>query len=166
MESEEDEEAIIEKRRQQRLAIVQKYETISTATSSKAASVASSAQSDSDSDSSSDEDSDAVDRRATKDLEEDIELVASHSGRGVITATVMAKPSKEVGTPQIRRDGKLQDSKPVAEDTHKETSSTNNGDMFAEGDMFSENYSVSKILAVSCKHCVSLSGLFSLKTWV
>ena len=143
MESEEDEEAIIEKRRQQRLAIVQKYETMSTATSSKAASVVSSGQSDSDSDSSSDEDSDAVDRKATEDLEEDIKLVASQLGQGVITGKVIAKPSKEVGTPQGIRNGKPPIEKSMPVDSYKQTPQTNNGDMFAEGDMFSENYNVS-----------------------
>lgn len=151
MESEEDEEVIIEKRRQQRLAIVQKYETLSTATSSKAASVVSSDHSDSDSDSSSDEDSDAVDRKATEDLEEDIQMVASQSGHGM---TVMSKPSKETGSSQGNRNGR-----PQINDSPSVDKQSNNGDMFADGDMFSENYNVSFSVVKMCMKTTNLRSL-------
>ena len=115
-EEQEDEDAIIEKRRLQRLAILQKYQ----GTTSNAPSIATSLVSQSPSaDRSDSEDSDAVEKLATEDLEKEIALANSQT-RNELKDAVKEKESK-------------QDS---------ETKS-GVGDMFADDDMFSDNYSVS-----------------------
>ena len=75
-EEQEDEDAIIEKRRLQRLAILQKYQ----GTTSNAPSIATSLVSQSPSGERSDsEDSDAVEKLATEDLEKEIALANSQT---------------------------------------------------------------------------------------
>lgn len=113
-EEQEDEDAIIEKRRLQRLAILQKYQ----GTTSNAPSIATSIVSQSPSaDRSDSEDSDAVEKLATEDLEKEIALANSQT-RNELKDAAKEKESK-------------QDS---------ETKS-GVGDMFADDDMFSDNYS-------------------------
>lgn len=118
MESEEDEESIIEKRRQQRQAIVQKYQT--------PASVGSQSLQSSNNNSES-ESSDTVEQRATQDFENDISLAVSQTADGLKTFKTMAKPSKDGGTPV----------------TEKESKTANGADTGTAGDMFAENYHVS-----------------------
>lgn len=116
---EEDEDAIIEKRRLQRLAILKKYQ--GSGISSNAPSTANSVVSQSPPGERSDsEDSDTVEKQATEDLEQEIALASS-------------KTEKE-----------LKDVKDNME-TKEEESETKSavGDMFADDDMFSDNYSVS-----------------------
>lgn len=113
-EEQEDEDAIIEKRRLQRLAILQKYQ----GTTSNAPSIATSLVSQSPSaDRSDSEDSDAVEKLATEDLEKEIALANSQT-RNELKDAAKEKESK-------------QDS---------ETKS-GVGDMFADDDMFSDHYS-------------------------
>lgn len=115
-EEQEDEDAIIEKRRLQRLAILQKYQ----GTTSNAPSIATSLVSQSPlADRSDSEDSDTVEKLATEDLEKEIALANSQT-RNELKDAAKEKESK-------------QDS---------ETKS-GVGDMFADDDMFSDNYSVS-----------------------
>lgn len=117
-EEQEDEDAIIEKRRLQRLAILQKYQ----GTTSNAPSIATSLVSQSPSaDRSDSEDSDAVEKLATEDLEKEIALANSQT-RNELKDAVKEKESK-------------QDSE----------AKSGVGDMFADDDMFSDNYSVSTV---------------------
>lgn len=133
MESEEDEDEVIERRRRERQAIVSKY----TGTTSQPASIATSvtskaSESDSDSSSSDEsEDSDSVDKRATEDLEKDLEL--SQDKR----RNVVGKDDED------SKDG-VPDEKPTDGDEETEK----NGDMLATDDMFSENYSVSLFILI------------------
>ena len=118
LESEEDEETIIAKRRQQRQAIVMKYHTPA---SIGAQSVQSSTEN------SDSEGSDVVERRATDDLERDITTLATSQTTDALHALkTMAKPSKEGGTPT----------------TEKKGEAPNGMDMFSAGDMFAEHYQV------------------------
>lgn len=116
-EEQEDEDAIIEKRRLQRLAILQKYQ----GTTSNAPSIATSLVSQSPSGERSDsEDSDAVEKLATEDLEKEIALANSQTRNEFKDAVQKENDSKQ----------------------ESETKS-GVGDMFADDDMFSDNYSVS-----------------------
>lgn len=116
-EEQEDEDAIIEKRRLQRLAILQKYQ----GTTSNAPSIATSLVSQSPSGERSDsEDSDAVEKLATEDLEKEIALANSQTRNEFKDAVQKGNDSKQ----------------------ESETKS-GVGDMFADDDMFSDNYSVS-----------------------
>lgn len=116
---EEDEDAIIEKRRKQRQAIVNKYTGITSQPVS-IATPASSQDSDSSSSSSSSDESDSDEGDDTKDIQK--ELVSYKT--------------------KINLNGKEdQDAKKKQETETNESSK--NGDMFAADDMFSENYSVS-----------------------
>ena len=121
-EEEEDEDAIIEKRRLQRLAILQKYQ----GTASNAPSTVNSVVSQSPPDESSDsEDSDTVEKLATEDLEKEIALASTHT-------------KKEL------KDGKKDnDSSSDSQADSQKKSAV--GDMFADDDMFSENYNVSVV---------------------
>ena len=122
----EDEDAIIERRRQLRQAIVQKYQPL--------AEVSSMATSPAPSKSS--EDSDTVGDEAAKDLEETLHL-----------AELKMKELKDEG------EGSVGPAKQLAEGADgKEQKRSNlqamkaavrNGDMFCEGDMFGEKYLVS-----------------------
>ena len=115
-EEQEDEDAIIEKRRLQRLAILQKYQ----GTTSNAPSIATSVVSQSPSaDRSDSEDSDAVEKLATEDLEKEIALANSQTRN------------------ELKDAAKEKESKPDSE------TKSGVGDMFADDDMFSDNYSVS-----------------------
>lgn len=115
---EEDEDAIIEKRRLQRLAILKKYQ--GSGISSNAPSTANSVVSQSPPGERSDsEDSDTVEKQATEDLEQEIALASS-------------KTEKE-----------LRDVKDNMETKEESETKSAVGDMFADDDMFSDNYSVS-----------------------
>ena len=121
-EEEEDEDAIIEKRRLQRLAILQKYQGSGTA--SNAPSTVNSVVSQSPPDERSDsEDSDAVEKLATEDLEKEIALANSQTKKELEDA---------------RKDN---DSSSNSQADNEKKSAV--GDMFAADDMFSENYNVS-----------------------
>ncbi|XP_073234228.1 uncharacterized protein [Porites lutea] len=116
-EEEEDEDAIIEKRRLQRLAILQKYQGTASNAPSTVNSVVSQSPPDERSDS---EDSDTVEKLATEDLEKEIALASSHT-------------KKEL------KDGKKDnDSSSDSQADSQKKSAV--GDMFADDDMFSENY--------------------------
>ena len=121
-EEEEDEDAIIEKRRLQRLAILQKYQ----GTASNAPSTVNSVVSQSPPGETSDsEDSDTVEKLATEDLEKEIALASSH-------------------TKEELKDGKKDnDSSSDSQADSQKKSAV--GDMFADDDMFSENYNVSVV---------------------
>ncbi|XP_027046595.1 serine/threonine-protein kinase PRP4 homolog isoform X1 [Pocillopora damicornis] len=113
---EEDEDAIIEKRRLQRLAILKKYQ--GSGISSNAPSTANSVVSQSPPGERSDsEDSDTVEKQATEDLEQEIALASS-------------KTEKE-----------LRDVKDNIETKEESETKSAVGDMFADDDMFSDNYS-------------------------
>lgn len=119
-EEDEDEDAIIEKRRLQRLAILQKYQAGGTA--SNAPSTVTSVVSQSPPDERSDsEDSDTVEKLATEDLEKEIALASS-------------KTEKEL------KDGRKENNSSSSSQAETEKKSAA-GDMFADDDMFSENYS-------------------------
>ena len=129
-EEQEDEDAIIEKRRLQRLAILQKYQ----GTTSNAPSIATSLVSQSPSGERSDsEDSDAVEKLATEDLEKEIALANSQTRNEFKDAVQNENDSKQ----------------------ESETKS-GVGDMFADDDMFSDNYSVS---IESCLHNLAISDV-------
>ena len=129
-EEQEDEDAIIEKRRLQRLAILQKYQ----GTTSNAPSIATSLVSQSPSGERSDsEDSDAVEKLATEDLEKEIALANSQTRNEFKDAVQNENDSKQ----------------------ESETKS-GVGDMFADDDMFSDNYSVS---IKSCLHNLAISDV-------
>ena len=120
-EEEEDEDAIIEKRRLQRLAILQKYQgTASNAPSTTTSQSPSGERSDS-------EDSDTVEKLATEDLEKEIALASSKT-KNELKDMIKEKESKEEN-----------ETKPSA------------GDMFADDDMFSDSYNVSFISMYSYK---------------
>ena len=126
-EEDEDEDAIIERRRLQRLAILQKYQGGGTA--SNAPSTVNSNVSQSPRDERSDsEDSDAVEKLATEDLEKEIALASSQTEKQLAGA----------------RKGNDSDGNFQGDHTENEKKSVT-GDMFADDDMFSENYSVSGI---------------------
>lgn len=124
MESEEDENEIIEQRRKQRQAIVNKYAGITSEPVSLATSVTSKASDSDSSSSSSDEsdDSNTVEKRATEDFEEDMALSRDQKQSDSVD------DSKDDTTDVTSKDAQ---------------ESSKNGDMFAVDDMFSENYSVS-----------------------
>jgi len=129
-EEQEDEDAIIEKRRLQRLAILQKYQ----GTTSNAPSIATSLVSQSPSGERSDsEDSDTVEKLATEDLEKEIALANSQTRNEFKDAVQKENDSKQ----------------------ESETKS-GVGDMFADDDMFSDNYSVS---IESCLHNLAISDV-------
>lgn len=129
-EEQEDEDAIIEKRRLQRLAILQKYQ----GTTSNAPSIATSLVSQSPSGERSDsEDSDTVEKLATEDLEKEIALANSQTRNEFKDAVQNENDSKQ----------------------ESETKS-GVGDMFADDDMFSDNYSVS---IESCLHNLAISDV-------
>lgn len=129
-EEQEDEDAIIEKRRLQRLAILQKYQ----GTTSNAPSIATSLVSQSPSGERSDsEDSDTVEKLATEDLEKEIALANSQTRNEFKDAVQKENDSKQ----------------------ESETKS-GVGDMFADDDMFSDNYSVS---IESCSHNLAISDV-------
>ncbi|PFX31397.1 Serine/threonine-protein kinase PRP4-like [Stylophora pistillata] len=115
-EKEEDEDAIIEKRRLQRLAILKKYQSGDTASNAPSAtnSVVSQSPPGEKSDS---EDSVTVEKQATEDLEQEIALASS-------------KTEKE-----------LKDVKDNMETKQESKTKSAMGDMFADDDMFSDNYS-------------------------
>lgn len=126
-EQNEDEDAIIERRRRQRLAILKKYQasgTTSNAPSTVASNVSQSADERSDS-----EDSDTVEKLATEDLEKEIALASSQAAKEFKGA--MRENDSNLGN---QSDG------PVTEKTKAVV-----GDMFADDDMFSENYNVSAL---------------------
>lgn len=121
-EQNEDEDAIIERRRRQRLAILKKYQAsgvTSNAPSTVASNVSQSADERSDS-----EDSDTVEKLATEDLEKEIALASSQAAKEFKGA--MRENDSNLGN---QADG------PVTEKTKAVV-----GDMFADDDMFSENY--------------------------
>ena len=119
-----------EKRRLQRLAILQKYQ----GTTSNAPSIATSLVSQSPSGERSDsEDSDTVEKLATEDLEKEIALANSQTRNEFKDAVQNENDSKQ----------------------ESETKS-GVGDMFADDDMFSDNYSVS---IESCLHNLAISDV-------
>ena len=126
-EEEEDEDTIIERRRLQRLAILQKYQTSGTGSNapSSVPSVLSQTPSDARSDS---DDSDTVEKQATQDLEDEIAMANSQTDKAVKESKATEIPAKN--NQEVNNQANLKGQKVV-------------GDMFADDDMFSENYSVS-----------------------
>ena len=128
-EENEDEDAIIEKRRLQRLAILKKYQA--SGTTSNAPSTVTSNVSQSPADERSDsEDSDTLEKLAREELEKEIALARRQ----------MAKDFEGA-----RRENKLSPGD-QADCPKVEKTKASVGDMFADDDMFSENYNVSGIL--------------------
>lgn len=127
-EQNEDEDAIIERRRRQRLAILKKYQASGTTSNapSTVASIVSQSPADERSDS---EDSDTVEKLATEDLEKEIALASSQAVKELKGA--MRENDSNLGN---QPDG------PVTEKAKAVV-----GDMFADDDMFSENYNVSAL---------------------
>lgn len=121
----EDEDAIIERRRQLRQAIVQKYQPV----------VEVSSMATSPAHSKSSEDSDTVGDEAAKDLEETLHL-----------AELKMKELKDEGDGSVGPakkgvgDGEEQEQKRSNLQAMK--AAVRNGDMFSEGDMFGEKYLV------------------------
>ncbi|KAK3701456.1 hypothetical protein QZH41_004062 [Actinostola sp. cb2023] len=133
MESEEDEDEIIERRRKERQAIVNKYAGVTSAPVSEATSVTSRV-SDSDSDSSSSdesEDSNTVEMRATEDFERDMALSSSRKVDEKSDSLSVGKENDEVKEPKSEE-------KTKEADTQKPSK---NGDLLGADDMFSEHYS-------------------------
>ncbi|KAJ7374555.1 Serine/threonine-protein kinase PRP4 [Desmophyllum pertusum] len=130
-EEEEDEDTIIEKRRLKRLAILKKYQASGTA-SNAPSTVTSLVSQSPPAEKSDSEDSDAVEKLATEDLEQEIALANSQTGKELKDAIALA--NSQAGK-------ELKEAKKDKESKEDDETKSGAGDMFADDDMFSDNYS-------------------------